>query len=113
MKNFLVLYHAPAEAMAQTAALTPEQQSKGMEAWMAWSQRVGDRLVDMGSPLMNGKELRGNGSENDSTKNVSGYSLLRAESMEEAQSLLEGHPHLGWNDQATIEIHETMPLPGM
>jgi hypothetical protein len=28
--------------------------------------------------------------------------------------LLEGHPHIsGWHPEATIEIHETMDLPGM
>lgn len=31
MKNYLVIYNAPAEAMAKMANVTPEQQAKGME----------------------------------------------------------------------------------
>jgi len=35
------------------------------------------------------------------------------ENLDEAKSLLNGHPHLGWNAECAIEVHETMPLPGM
>jgi hypothetical protein len=64
--------------------------------------------------LTNGQEIFVDGSVKPSTKNVSGYSILQAENMEEAKSLLQGHPHLGpWNPQATIEVHETMVIPGM
>ena len=114
MKKFLVVYHAPADAMAQMANIPPEQQAKGMEAWMQWMQKVGDRLVDGGAPLMNGQQLNVDGSSTGSSKQVSGYSILQAENMEDAKSLLKGHPHLnGWNQNCTIEVHETMKLPGM
>jgi hypothetical protein len=113
MKKFIVLYHAPADAMAQTANSTPEEQAKGMEAWMAWSLKCGDKLVDLGSPLMNGKQLKPNGENAGSGREVAGYSVLQAESMDEAVALMQGHPHLGWNADCSIEVHETMPLPGM
>ena len=114
MKKFLVLYHAPAESMAQTMNFTPEQQAKGMEAWMQWAQKCGSQLVEMGSPLMNGQQLSADGSVAASHKNVSGYSILEAENLDAAKALLEGHPHIsGWNPDATIEVHETMALPGM
>jgi hypothetical protein len=48
MKKFLILYKAPLDAMAQTTNMTPEQQAKGMEAWMHWAKKCGDRLIDMG-----------------------------------------------------------------
>ncbi|OJW84643.1 MAG: hypothetical protein BGO69_07945 [Bacteroidetes bacterium 46-16] len=114
MKKFIVLYHAPMDAMQQTADATPEQQAEGMKAWMDWAQKVGDKMVDLGAPLMNGRQVRPDGSSSDSDKNVVGYSVLQAGNMEEAKKLLEGHPHLsGWNDACTIEVHETMPIPGM
>ena len=96
----------------ETANLTPEQQAKGMEAWMTWAQKCGDKLVDLGAPLANGQALTPKGSSA-STKQVAGYSVLQANSMEEAKSLLQGHPHLAWNAACSIEVHETMPLPGM
>ena len=114
MKKFLVLYHAPIDAMAQMANVPADQQAKGMEAWMQWAQRCGDKLVEMGSPLMNGQQIKPDGSVASSNKQIAGYSILQAENMDEAKSLLQGHPHIGgWSQDATIEVHETMALPGM
>jgi hypothetical protein len=113
MKKFIVLYHAPADAMQQTANTSPEEQAKGMEVWMQWAKKCGDKLLDLGSPLMNGQQISPDGKNKTSDKNVVGYSILQAENMEDAKSLLQGHPHLGWNAACSIEVHETMPLPGM
>ncbi len=113
MKKFIVLYHAPVDAMKQTENSSPEEQAKGMELWMQWAQKCGDKLVDIGSPLMNGQKLNPDGKSEGSNKNVVGYSVLQAENIEEAKALLKGHPHLGWNAECAIEVHETMPLPGM
>ena len=113
MKKFIVIYHANNEAMQQMASATPEQQKAGMEGWMNWAQRCGDKLVDMGAPLMGGQALEANGKSNNSNKEVTGYSVLQANDMKEAISLLQGHPHLGMGGACTIEVHEAMPLPGM
>ncbi len=113
MKKFIVLYHAPIDAMKQTENSTPEEQAKGMEAWMVWSQKCGNKLVDMGAPLTNGQKLDPNGGSENSNINVVGYSILQAENMDEAKKLLNGHPHLGWNAECAIEVHETMAMPGM
>ncbi len=112
MKKFIVLYHAPVDAMKQTAGTTQEEQAKGMEAWMQWAEKCGNKLADLGAPLMNGQQLSPNGKSKNSDKNVVGYSILQAENLEEAKGLLQGHPHLTWNADCTIEVHETMPLPG-
>lgn len=113
MKKFIVLYHAPIDAMKQTAKASPEEQAKGMEGWMKWAQKCGDKLVDMGAPLINGQQLSPDGKSKSSDKSVVGYSVLQAGNIEEAKALLTGHPHLGWNAECAIEVHETMPLPGM
>lgn len=110
MKNFLVIYHAPAEAMQQMAQATPEQKAEGMKPWMAWMESVGDKMVDLGAPLMGGLRVLPDGSTESSTKDVTGYSLIKANDMEEAKSLLKGHPHLAWADGCDIELHECMPM---
>ena len=110
MKKFIVLYHAPAEAMAKMAEATPEDMQKGMEPWMAWATKCGDHLVDLGTPLMGGQALNSDGSSVNSSREVTGYSILEAEDMEGAKALLQGHPHLGWTDGCQIEVHESMPL---
>ena len=96
----------------ETSNASPEEQAKGMEAWMTWAKKCGNKLVDLGSPLNNGQSLTPAGSSA-STKNVAGYSVLQAENMEEAKALLKGHPHLAWNAACSIEVHETMAIPGM
>ncbi len=110
MKKFVVIYHAPVSATEQMANATPEDMKKGMEPWMAWAERCGDGLVDIGSPLGNGLTVTDSGSS-PSDKGVAGYSILQADSMEGALALLQGHPHLGWAEGCEIEVHECLPLP--
>jgi hypothetical protein len=112
MKKYIVLYTAPVGAMEQMAQASPEEQAKGMEGWMQWAQKCGDKLVDLGSPLTAGQRLSPSGNAA-SDLNICGYSLLQAETMDDAKALLQGHPHLGWNEACTIEVYETMPIPGM
>lgn len=113
MKKFMVLYHAPADALAQSANATPEEMQKGMEPWMAWAAKCGDKLIDLGTPLMGGQKMIPGGSSQNSNREVCGYSVLMAANMDEAKSLIKGHPHLEWTDGCEIEIHESMDLPGM
>lgn len=112
MKQFIVIYHAPIDFLKQSAEASKEEMEKGMEAWMAWAQKCGDQLVDMGKPLMGGQALKPDGSSVASTREVCGYSILKAEDIEGAKKLLEGHPHLAWNGACAIEVHEEMPMPG-
>ena len=111
MKTFIVIYHAPGELMKQNELASPEEMKKGMEPWMVWAEKCGEQLLDMGNPLMGGIKLNHDGSNVPSDKDVVGYSILKAASMDEAKSLMDGHPHLNWAEGCEIEVHETMPLP--
>ncbi|NNE55803.1 MAG: hypothetical protein HKN32_07280 [Flavobacteriales bacterium] len=111
MKKFLVLYHAPDASFKQNENATPEDMQKGMEAWMQWAGRCGDKLVDMGSPLRNGLHINPAGSQ-PSKKEVAGFSVLQAEDIEGAKALLKDHPHLQWGAGCDIEVHEYQPMPG-
>ena len=112
MKKFIVTYLAPMDANWKTQESTPEEMEAGMKAWMAWAEKCGNKLVDMGSPLGNGISLRPGGSSLASESLIIGYSVLQADSMEEASSLLKDHPHLDWNAECQIEVHESLPAPG-
>jgi hypothetical protein len=100
MKKFLVLYRSSVSAADQMAAATPEQAEAGMNAWMDWSERNRDAIVELGSPL---------GGDSD----VSGYSIVQAESKDAAAELLEDHPHLRMPGDSSIELLEFLPMPGM
>ena len=113
MKKFIVIYHATNDAMKAMASASKEEQAKGMEGWMKWAQKCGSQLVDMGAPLMGGQALDPKGTSKNSSKEVTGYSILQAKDMKDAMSLLQGHPHLAYGAACSIEVHETMPVPGM
>lgn len=110
MKKFLAIYHAAPEAMAQMATATPEQQAEGMKHWHDWKDKIGNAMVDFGSPLMGGIALNPSGEKSASDKQVSGYSMVQADSAEAAEALFNNHPHLFWHPSATIELHECMAM---
>src|SRR3989344_6166019 len=101
MKKFVVIYHAPKTAAEKMAAATPEDAKNGMEPWMAWAAKVGSGMVDMGTPLGNGMAVTKSG-VTPSTKEVVGYTILQANSMDEAVEMLKGHAHLDWVDGCSI-----------
>ncbi|MCU1635394.1 MAG: hypothetical protein JWQ68_633 [Cryobacterium sp.] len=77
-----------------------------MQEWMAWSERVGDALVDFGLPLGYGRAVTAAGSSASASK-VTGYSIIKASDIESAIDLVQGHPHL---NEGTIEVFEAIPL---
>ena len=105
MKKYMVLYYMPMSFMEMAKDANPEDMKAGMEAWMAWFARCGDRLVDMGAQLSGGRRLTASGSS-PSERNVVCYSIVQAESVEAAEALLADHPHLAWSPDCEIEVHE-------
>jgi len=113
MKKFMVLYMAPTEVFERMMRETrPDQQRKGMEAWMAWMNKHKNAIVDGGAPMGKAKRVDAKGASN--IKNtIGGYSVVQANSHDDAAKLFGGdHPHLNMPG-AWIEITEIMPLPGM
>jgi hypothetical protein len=84
MKKFMVLYMATGpefEKMMKNS--TPEQQKKGMDAWMKWMNANKASIVEGGAPLGKTKRVDSNGASN--TKNeIGGYSVVQAESHDAA-----------------------------
>ena len=106
MKKYVALYYSPAEAMAQMKNITPEQAAEGMKPWMAWKEKCGSSLVEMGAPLVAGQSSNASGNWTGSGSGVSGYSIVQGENLEEAKALFEGHPHLSWAPGCSVEILE-------
>ena len=110
MNKFLITYYTAPEAMAQMATATEEQKAAGMQLWMDWKASVGDAVLDFGAPLMPGTAVDTSGGTSASGKDLTGYSILQAESMEAVQKMLASHPHHHWHDSATIEVHEMIAM---
>lgn len=111
MKRFLVLFNSSVPASEQMASATPEQAKAGMEAWMAWAQKAGDAVVDLGAPIQAIGRLFADGvSGNDS--HATDYSLLQGNSRDDIDALLADHPHLNMPG-SSIDVFEALPVPGM
>jgi hypothetical protein len=96
MKKFLMLNYGYVEP-------TPEI----MGAWQAWFAKVADHFVDSGNPLGNGVEVTKSGSRELSPDMgaATGYSIISAESREEAERLLEGCPII-----TSVQLYEAMTM---
>lgn len=94
MAKFFALYMAPvAEIDRWMKNMTPEEAKKGMDEWRNWMNSHKDIFSDMGSPLGKTKRLTTSGLS-DTCNEITGYSIVEADSHEDAAKKFEGHPHL-------------------
>ncbi len=111
MGKFVYIYHAP--AMPADAPQPSAEEMQGvMDAWTAWAGKVGDGLVDFGTPLAGGVRVTQSGTA-PSEREVAGYSIIEADTMDAAIELAKEHPHLNMPGGCEIEVHEAQPVPGM
>jgi hypothetical protein len=93
--TLLLLYHGPA---------TPPDASH--EGWPEWFQGLGDKLVDRGSPLVDGFVVHSGGTTSATAGSFNGYSLVNARDREEALSLIGDHPFLSQGSEYSIHVFE-------
>lgn len=110
MKKYLAIYYAPAEAVAEFTNATQEQKLEGLKGWFAWKDKLNNQLVDFGAPLMPGNAKTPKQDWSQSSRDVTGYSIVQAENIESAKNLFDGHVHLHSHPQASIEVHEFAPI---
>jgi hypothetical protein len=110
MARYVFVYHAPVQP-ADATPPDPEQVDAVMGAWNAWAGKVGDRMVDFGTPLANGVRITPDGTT-PSSREVAGYSIIEADSLDAAVDLAKVHPHLSMPGGCEIEVHEAQPIPG-
>ena len=76
-----------------------------MGQWNAWAGKVGDRMVDFGTPLDGGVQVTPEGTS-PSTREVACSTLIEADGWTTPS-------HLNMPGGCTIEVHEALPAPGM
>jgi hypothetical protein len=110
MKKYLALYMAPAPVIAEMMKATPEEMKAGMAGWMTWADKQKTALVDMGAPLGKSSRATAKGAT-DSKNEITGYSIVQADSAAAAAKIFQANPHLQM--QGTwVEIVEFVPIPG-
>ena len=102
MSNYIFAYHGGKKPES------PEAGAELMAKWQAWIGGLGDAMVNPGTPLGMSKTVSSNGVSDDGGSNpLSGFSIVKADSMDAALEMAKGCPHL---DHGTIEVAEMMEM---
>lgn len=109
MKEFLFLYRADYSNMPQG---TPEQMEAMMKKWMDWLGSIAaqNKLTSQGNRLENsGKVVKENnvvtnGPYTEIKESLGGYSIVKADSYEDAVELAKGCPIFG--NGGNVEVRE-------
>ena len=108
MANFVLLYTGGGMPG------TPAEQKAILDDWTAWFGKLGGNLIDGGNPFApKAKTLASDGKVNDGAIGTmaSGYSVIKAESLDAAVNLAKGCPVL--KGGAKVTVYETFNAAGM
>lgn len=82
----------------------------GMDAWMAWFKELGDNIMDPGNMFAgNGMAVEKSGANKIENYPATGYTIIKADSMEEAVEMAKGCPLLS-SDKNAVRVYEAMPM---
>ena len=102
MSNYIIAYHGGKKPES------PEEGAKQMAKWKAWVGDLGDAVVNPGTPLGKSKIVSSGGvSDGDGSSALTGYSIVKADSMDAALEMAKGCPHF---ELGTIEVAEAMEM---
>jgi hypothetical protein len=108
MANYLLLYSGGGMPSSEA------EQKAVLKEWEGWFGKLGSALVDGGNPFgPKAKTIASNGkvSEGPLGAPASGYSLIKADSLEAAVAFAKGCPVL--KGGASITVYETFAADGM
>lgn len=101
MPHFLFAYHGGKQPE------TPEETDVEISRWRSWFDRIGASVVDPGNPVGMTKTVSAEGVTDDGGANpLSGYTIIHAESIDQAIELAKACPIMGDGSIEVAEIHE-------
>ncbi len=103
MPNYIIAYHGGNKPES------PEEGAKHMAKWKAWVEGLGDAAVNPGTPLGKSKTVSSSGISDDGGPDpMSGFSIVKADSMDASLEMAKGCPHLELG--GTLEVAEVMKM---
>jgi hypothetical protein len=116
MKTFLAVYTGtPAgRERFEKEYSNPEKrkalEERGIAAWGAWVASNQTAIKDAGGPLGKTKRIGPDGIA-DVRNNLAAYTIVRAESHEDAAALFRDHPHFSIFPGDAVEVMEVLATP--
>jgi hypothetical protein len=89
-------------------AETPAAQEQAMQAWGAWFATLGESVTDGGNPFGKSATVSSAGVAASGASQVAGYSIIAADSLEDATAKANGCPVLAGG--GTVEVYEAIPM---
>jgi len=86
---------------------TDEQRQAVMQAWGEWFGKLGAAIVDPGNPFAGSTSVNGNGGGSADSQ-LTGYSVITADSLDDAGALAEGCPVLSGG--GSVDVYETIEV---
>ena len=102
MAKYLFVYHGG--SMPETE----EAQQQEMAKWGAWFQDLGASVVDGGNPVGPSQTVSSGGVNGGGENLASGYSLINADSMDDALAKAKGCPIIA--NGGSVEVAETFEV---
>jgi hypothetical protein len=102
MSKFVLVY------LGGTMAESPAEQEAVMQKWMGWFDSIGPSILDGGNPFAGSTAVSSNGRSDQTKSQLTGYSIVEAESLDAAASLVEKCPVL--ESGGSVEIFEAIPM---
>ena len=116
MKNYLAVFTGKPDAMSNWQKLPDAErqrkEAEGMKAWKKWADDNASSIIEMGGPLSRTKRVSKEGIA-DVRNNLGAFTVVKANSQEDAAQLFVGHPHFTIFPGEAVEIMECLPIPGM
>lgn len=102
MENYLFVYYG---GKMET---DPKMAEKAKKAWMKWFADLGKAVVDAGAPTMPGKAVNTSGVKSIGTKPVTGYTVIKADSLDKAVEIAKTSPQI--TSGGEIDVYSTMSM---
>jgi hypothetical protein len=100
MANYLLAYYGGGMPESD------EDKKKSMDDWGEWMKQCGDNLVDLGNPCSDSKSVTKDGVNEVSGDPITGYSVLKADSLDQAVKAAQMVP-LVVDGTGRCDVYET------
>ena len=103
MPNYILAYHGGKKPDS------PEEGAEHMAKWKAWADGLGESLINRGTPLGKSRTVNSSGvTEGGGADPLMGYSILQAETIDDAVKMVESSPHVNFG--GTMVVAEMMEM---